>query len=82
MISVSIVSHRHGALVHNLLVDLSARLKLAGKRAVLCPGAEAIHDAHRQSHRSLRYLRWHLASMLRFFASAPFRRPTAIGPRA
>lgn len=54
--------------------DLCTRLRLAGKRVVLCPSAEAIHDARRQSHRSLRYLSWHLASMVRFFWSAPFRR--------
>jgi GT2 family glycosyltransferase len=53
-------------------VDLCTRLALAGKRAVLSPAAEAVHDARRQSHRSLRYLGWHLSSMLRFFCSRPF----------
>ena len=55
-------------------VDLCTRLALAGKRVVYCPAVEAIHDARRESHRSLRYLRHHLASMLRFFGSASFRR--------
>jgi GT2 family glycosyltransferase len=54
-------------------VDLCARLALAGKRAVLCPAVEAVHDARRQSHRDLRYLCWHVASLLRFFCSDPFR---------
>jgi GT2 family glycosyltransferase len=52
-------------------VDLCARLALAGRRVVLCPAASAVHEARRQSRSSVRYLRWHLASMLRFFLSAP-----------
>jgi hypothetical protein len=55
-------------------VDLCTRLSLAGKSVVYCPAVEAIHDARRASHRSLRYLRFHVASMLRFFCSAPFWR--------
>jgi hypothetical protein len=47
-------------------VDLCARIKLSGKRVVLCPSAVAIHDARRQSMRSLRHARWHLASMARY----------------
>lgn len=53
-------------------VDLCCRLKLIGHRLVLCPLANVIHDARRASHRNLRFLRWHLASMIRFFSSAPF----------
>jgi hypothetical protein len=52
-------------------VDLCARLRRAGLRACQVQGCEVIHDARRQSHRSLRYLRWHLTSMLRFFLSHP-----------
>lgn len=55
-------------------VDLCARLRLAGRDVVLTAEAEAVHDARRQSHRDPRYLRWHLGSMLRFFASPAFRR--------
>jgi GT2 family glycosyltransferase len=54
-------------------VDLCARLRLAGRDVVLTADAEAVHDARRQSHRDPRYLRWHLGSMLRFFASPAFR---------
>jgi GT2 family glycosyltransferase len=53
-------------------VDLCGRLKLQGWNTVLCPGAKVTHDAQRSSHKSLRYLRWHLSSMLRFFTSATF----------
>ena len=48
-------------------VNLCARLTLAGKRVALCPSALAVHDARRQSLRSLRYMLWHLSSMMRYF---------------
>jgi N-acetylglucosaminyl-diphospho-decaprenol L-rhamnosyltransferase len=48
-------------------VNLCARLRLAGKRVALCTSAFAVHDARRQSLRSLRYMRWHLSSMMRYF---------------
>jgi len=53
-------------------VDLCAKLRLLGYEVALCPDAKVIHHARRSSHRSLKYLSWHLASMLRFFLSAPF----------
>jgi hypothetical protein len=70
-------------------VDLCARLRLAGKEIVFCPSIEVLHDARRQSRHSLSYLGWHLASMLRFFTSAPFvrlvlarsRRSSGSGPK-
>jgi hypothetical protein len=52
-------------------VDLCARLAIAGLRVVVCPGASAVHAARRESRRNLRYLRWHLSSMLRFFLRHP-----------
>jgi hypothetical protein len=53
-------------------VDLCARLRLQGYQVALCPDASVVHHAHRSSHRDLKYMRWHLTSMLRFFLSAPF----------
>jgi GT2 family glycosyltransferase len=53
-------------------VDLCARLRLRGYAVALCPAARVVHHAQRSSHRSIRYLRWHLTSMLRFFCSPPF----------
>lgn len=50
-------------------VDICARLRSLDYEVVLCPAARVIHHAHRSSHRNLRYLRWHLRSMLRFFIS-------------
>jgi GT2 family glycosyltransferase len=54
-------------------VDICARLHLAGLRVVVCPAARVVHDAQRTSHRNLKYLRWHLRSMLRFLTSAESR---------
>ena len=53
-------------------VELCGRLKLLGWNAMLCPDARVTHAAQRSSHKSLKYLRWHLASMLRFFCSGTF----------
>jgi GT2 family glycosyltransferase len=53
-------------------VDLCARLALSGLETWICPGAQVVHEARRSSHRDLRYLRWHLASMTRFFAKTPW----------
>lgn len=53
-------------------VDLCARLRLHDYAVALCPAAKVAHHAQRSSHRSIKYLRWHLTSMLRFFCSPPF----------
>ncbi len=50
-------------------VDLCARLRLLRYEVVLCPKARVVHLAHRSSHRSFRYFRWHLNSLSRFFFS-------------
>ena len=55
-------------------VDLCARLRLLGYEVVVCPQARVIHHAQRSSHRSFRYLRRHLRSMMRFFLSPVYRR--------
>lgn len=52
-------------------VDLCARLAAGGRRVRVCHAAGAIHAARRESRRSLRYMRWHLSSMLRFFLRYP-----------
>ena len=55
-------------------VDLCARLRLLGYEVALCPAAKVIHHAHRSSHRSFMFFRWHLTSMLRFFFSPVYWR--------
>jgi N-acetylglucosaminyl-diphospho-decaprenol L-rhamnosyltransferase len=54
-------------------VELCARLKLSGYRVVLVPQAKVVHNAQRSSHHNLKYLGWHLRSMLRFFLSPVYR---------
>lgn len=55
-------------------VDICARLCLLDLRAMVNPGARVVHHAQRSSHRHMKYLRWHLSSMLRFFTSSIFWR--------
>jgi N-acetylglucosaminyl-diphospho-decaprenol L-rhamnosyltransferase len=55
-------------------VDLCGRLMLSGYKSVVCPQATVVHHAQRSSHRNLKYLRWHLASMMRFFLSSVYWR--------
>jgi len=54
-------------------VDLCARLTLDDLAVVLCPQVRVIHEARRSSHRNMRFMKWHLTSMARFFLSKPFR---------
>jgi len=54
-------------------VDLCCRARLAGYDVLLDETASVTHDGLWHSHRHLRYLRWHLASMARFFASGVYR---------
>lgn len=60
--------------------DICARLRLAGADIALVPAARAVHAAQRDSHRSSRHLRWHLASLGRVWTSAAFWRVTLGGP--
>jgi N-acetylglucosaminyl-diphospho-decaprenol L-rhamnosyltransferase len=53
-------------------VDLCCRARLSGYEIVLNPTAHVIHEARRGSHRSPKYSRLHLASMIRFFTSPVF----------
>lgn len=54
-------------------VDLCARMNLAGLRVVVNPAVQVVHHAQHSSHRSLKYLRWHLGSLLRFLTSVEYR---------
>lgn len=54
-------------------VDICARLRLLGYEVAVCPDAKIIHHAQRSSHKSFRYTRWHLTSMMRFFLSPVYR---------
>ncbi len=50
-------------------VDLCTRLRLAGYDIRLVPSVSAVHLARRQSRRDIRYLVWHLRSMIRYLLS-------------
>lgn len=54
-------------------VDLCARLNLAGMRVVVNPSVSVVHHARHSSHRNLKYLRWHVGSLLRFLTSSEYR---------
>jgi N-acetylglucosaminyl-diphospho-decaprenol L-rhamnosyltransferase len=53
-------------------VDLSLRMQLAGWCLRHVPGIHLTHDARRASHRSLRHLLWHVASLMRLWTSATY----------
>jgi GT2 family glycosyltransferase len=48
-------------------VDICYRLRKLGLTTYVNPEICVIHDAQRASHRSLKHLRWHVTSMLRYF---------------
>ena len=48
-------------------VDICARLWEKGMKILACPSVSIVHDARRDSHRSAKHLRFHLASMARYF---------------
>jgi len=54
-------------------VDLCARLGQASKRIICDLRVSVIHDARRDSHRKLKYLNWHIASMRRYFVKQRLR---------
>jgi len=60
--------------------DLCARMYNEGYAIVLDREACIIHEAQRDSHRSLRHLRWHIASLLKVWCSAAFWRVTFASP--
>lgn len=55
-------------------VDLCARLRVAGYDIRLVPNASAVHFARRESRRDMRYLLWHLRSMIRYILSGARRK--------
>jgi len=52
--------------------DLCLRMQLAGWRLRHLTGIRLVHDARRDSQRSLRYLGWHVASLARLWTSGAF----------
>lgn len=48
-------------------VDICVRAWKAGMTVLACPSVYVIHDARRDSRKRFDYMRWHLASMARYF---------------
>jgi N-acetylglucosaminyl-diphospho-decaprenol L-rhamnosyltransferase len=54
--------------------DICARATIYGHGVRLIDDLTVIHDAQRDSHRSRKYLRWHLQSLIKVWTSAVFWR--------
>lgn len=48
-------------------VDICARAWKSGMKVLACPSVSVIHDAQRASRRNLQHMKWHAASMMRYF---------------
>ena len=55
-------------------VDICSRLCLAGWSLAQVADTRVVHDARKQSHRSLRFTRWHIGGMLRYWTRTCFWR--------
>ncbi len=53
-------------------VDICTRLCMAGWTLAQTPDAHVVHDARKQSHRSLRFTLWHIGGMLRYWTRPYF----------
>ena len=48
-------------------VDICARLWKTGRPVMICPQVQVVHDAQRASRKNLQFMKWHAASMARYF---------------
>lgn len=62
-------------------VDICVRAWQQGMRLLSRPDVCVVHDARRESRRDFKYLRWHLASMLRYFRKHLGRLPAVSSAR-
>lgn len=58
-------------------VDICLRLLQADRRVLACPEARVIHRPQRSSHKKLRFLYWHISSLLKYLQKhkALFKKP-------
>jgi N-acetylglucosaminyl-diphospho-decaprenol L-rhamnosyltransferase len=56
-------------------VDICARLWKSGWKVMCDPGVTVVHEAQRASRHNARYMRWHAASMARYFGKHLGRLP-------
>lgn len=62
-------------------VDICVRLWHMERQVIVCPAASVVHAARRASRRDLRYMRWHVASLLRYLSKHLLRLPTTDSAR-
>lgn len=48
-------------------VDICTRLWKAGRPVMVCPQMQVMHDAQRASRKNWQFMKWHAASMARYF---------------
>lgn len=48
-------------------VDICTRLWKAGRPVMVCPQVQVFHDAQRASRKNMQFMKWHAASMARYF---------------
>lgn len=48
-------------------VDICTRVWLSGKQVLAIPEVVVIHDAQRASRANLRFMRWHISGLIRYF---------------
>ena len=48
-------------------VDICTRLWKAGRPVMVCPQVQVVHDAQRASRKNWQFMKWHAASMARYF---------------
>ena len=56
-------------------VDICTRVWKKGWSVGYCPEIEVIHDARRSSHKELKYLKWHMRSVILYFVKHLWRYP-------
>ncbi len=62
-------------------VDICLKIHLAQRHVTWVQDAVVVHDAQRTSHRRLRYLIWHISSLLKLFTAGTYWRFRLIGGR-
>ena len=55
-------------------VDICSRLWLAGYSVQVARDYSIVHDARRDSRRKVKYMFWHIASLMRFFSSDVYKK--------
>lgn len=59
-------------------VDICTRIWKSGEKVAVATSVSIIHAAQRASHKRLKFMLWHLASMIRFFATHLLSLPRSI----